>query len=61
MEVVDVGIFWRGGKFQAGVVLEQDRQRNLQFQPRQRRADAEMQAAAEGMVRSLGESASRKH
>ena len=46
-----VAIARRLGKAQARQALKQDRQRGHQFEPRQRRADAKMDAGAETHMR----------
>ena len=45
--MIGVAIVRRAGEAKARQALEQDRQRDLHFEPGQRSADAEMNAAAE--------------
>ena len=54
MEVEGIAPFRRFGQFQAGQPLKKDRQRDLQFEARERRADAEMDARAESQMRAVG-------
>ena len=46
--MVDVGVFGLCGQGELRVVPKEDRQRDLQFQPGQRRPDAEVETRAEG-------------
>ena len=48
--MVDVGVFRLCGKGEFRVVLEEDRQGDLEFQPGERGADAMVDAPAEGDV-----------
>ena len=54
MEVVSVAEAGLFGKMQLRMPFEQSLQRHLQFEPRQRRADAEMNAGAERDVLLVG-------
>ncbi len=53
MEVIDVLDLGCPRELQAGQALEQDRQDDVELQPRQRRTDAEVNAGAEGEVGRL--------
>src|SRR6185437_15314985 len=54
VEVIDVVVTRFACKANAGQPFEQRRQRRLQLDPRQRRADAEMDASAEADVLTVG-------